>query len=181
MTYYGEQPEPEPPGPRLSFDLKVDSFDTSRFYEDVVNRAVENFVGSAWSPTELGRRVQAAVSEKVTERLNVVLEEAVAALLSKPIQKFDTLGNPVGVPTAVEDIIRDGATLFLSETVDRQGRATRDAYGDTKTRLAHIVEEKIVAGLRKEMEAEASKVRAELIRRASDAAAAVLVELGRGR
>lgn len=181
MNDYMEQPEPEQPGPRMSFDIRVESFDTSRFYADIVDRAVERMLGQSWQPSQIAKTVQGAVSAEVARRLDGILEEAVAGLLSKPIQKFDTFGSPVGDPISVESLIRDGATAFLTETVDSQGRASRDAFGDKKTRLARIVENAVITGLRKDMEQEAGRVREQLVKHASDAAAAVLTEIGRRR
>ena len=177
MTFYDEQSEPEAPGPRLSFDLKIESFNTSRFYDDVVNRAVEQMLGASWSPQKLAKDVQAAVQDKVLERLDAVLGDAVTTMLSKPIQQFDTFGEPVGKPISVEDIVRNGATGFLTEHVDRDGKPNRNSYGDKKTRLERLVEDSVNSSLQKEMKVEIDRVRAELINRAAEAAAAVLARI----
>ena len=70
-----------------------------------------------------------------------------------------------------------GATSFLTEHVDRDGKPNRSSYGDKKTRLERIVEDSVNSSLQKEMKVEIDRVRAELINRAAEAAAAVLARI----
>ena len=174
MSYYEQEPPFSEPGPQAEFTVEVKSFDTSTFYADIVNAAVERLVGTSWSPAKLQKDIQARVQEKVDERLNAAVADAVSSLLTKPIQKFDTFGNPVGEARTIEGIVRDGAETFLTETVDSSGRPARDAYGNKQTRLEWLVQQTVVSGLAKDMKTEAEKVRAALVKRASEAAGAAL-------
>ena len=173
MSYEPEY-APASPGPKASFTVKVDSFDTTTFYDDVVRAAVEQVTGRGWSDSQLVKDIKTATQQKVTARLEAVIDAALADLLAEPIQKFDTFGNAVGAPISVEEIVRNGATTFLTENVDSEGRATRESYGTKYSRLEWLVQRHVIHGLAKEMQAEATKVKAELVSRASAAAAAVL-------
>lgn len=174
MSYYEQEPPHSEPGPQAEFTVEVKSFDTSTFYTDIVNAAVERLLGASWSSSKLQRDIEARVQAKVDERLNAAVSEAVSSLLTKPIQKFDTYGHPVGEARSIEEIVRNGAETFLTETVDSNGRPTRDSYGTKHSRLEWLVQQNVVHGLSKEMKTEADKVRAALVQRASEAAAAVL-------
>lgn len=174
MSYYEQEPPFSEPGPKATFNISVESFDTSTFYQDVVRAVVDRILGKNWSEAALEKRINEAVQDKVLERLDATIDKTVKALLTSPIQKYDTFGHPVGEPLSVETIVRNGTETYLTESVDSNGRPTRDNFGGRKTRLERIVEQNVVDGLSREIAEEAKKVRAEVVKRAQEAAAAVL-------
>ena len=174
MTYYEEEFDPRQPGPKATFDVKVESFDTSTFYEDIVRAAVDRIVGSRYPESALVKQINEAASALVSKKIDAAIASAIDDLVAKPIQKFDTFGKPVGVPLSVEEIVRAGADRFLTETVDREGRVSTSSYDTKHTRLEWLIERAVLNGLAKEMKTEADKVKTELLKRAGAAAAAVL-------
>lgn len=176
MSYEQEPPFAEP-GPKASFNVSVDSFDTGTFYQDILNTVVDRILGKHWSENALERRINEAVTEKVLERLENTIGRTVDELLTKPIQKYDTFGKAVGEPLSVETIVRGGTEAFLTERVDSSGKPTRDNYSGNRTRIERLVEQHVVEGLSRDIAEEAKKVRVEVVRRAQDAAAAVLMNI----
>lgn len=163
------------PGPKATFEVKVESFDTSSFYEDVVRAAADRIVGSRYPENAIVKAIHQAAAETIEKRIDAAIASTIDKLLSDPIQKFDTFGKPVGEAMSVEEIVRAGADRLLTETVDREGRSAKNGYGTTyKTRLEWLVENAVLNNLAKDMKAEADKVRTALVQRASAAAAAVL-------
>lgn len=145
--------------------------------DNIVDQAVQMLLDSRYSPTELRRDIEKAVSAQVTERLNNVIGEAVADMLSKPIQRYDTFGKAKGEPLSLESIVRNGANTYMTEKVDSYGKPTRDSFGSPKSRIERLIEEAVVTGLARDMKVEAEKVRAEVVKRANAAAAEILTRI----
>ena len=173
MTYY-EEPKHREPGPKATFEVKVESFDTSTFYEDIVAAAVKQVVGPRYPEAALVKQIHEAAAAMISQRIDAAIASTIESLMTKPIQKFDTFGNPVGEALSIEDIVRNGADLLLTQRVDREGRVTSNSYDTKMTRVEWLVQQAVIANLSKEMKAEADKVKAALLQRASAAAAAVL-------
>lgn len=161
--------------PLAKFSISVETFDTSTFYTDMVNSAVQQVLGRpGYSENALQKQVREAVAVLVRERIDAAIAAEVEALVSKPIQKFDTFGNPVGAPVSVEEIVRLGAQQFLTEPVDRDGKPVRDSYTTKDSRIGWMVKKIVVQGLAKDIEEHAKAARAEVTKRAQQAAAAVI-------
>lgn len=174
MSYDFEEPQSREAGPKATFNVQVQSFDTSTFYEDIVLAAVDRVVGPCYPESALVKQINEAASALVAKKIDAAISSAIDDLVAKPIQKFDTFGKPVGVPLSVEEIVRAGADRFLTELVDREGRVSTSFYDQKHTRLEWLIERAVLNGLAKEMKTEADKVKSELLKRASAAAAAVL-------
>lgn len=174
MSYDFEEPQRCEVGPKATFSIRVESFDTSTFYEDVVRGAVDRIVGPRYPESALVKKINEAAAALVEQKINDTISTAIDDLIAKPIQKYDTFGNPVGLPISVEEIVRVGADKFLTEIVDSEGRSTTSSFGMKYTRLEWLVHRAVVNDLAKEMKEEVYKVRGELLKRASEAAAAVL-------
>ena len=167
--------EPRTSGPAAKFSVSVESFDTDGFYSAMVCAAVQNITGRAgYSDNALAKQIKETALLKITERLDAALDTTLDELLARPIQAFDTFGNPVGTAVYLEEIVKNGASTFLTEPVNSDGKPARDSYGTKKSRLAWAIERQVVNGLAKMVEDEAKAVRAEVAKRAKDAVAAVL-------
>lgn len=172
---YDQEPEYRERGPLASFEVRVESFDTSHFYADVVRAATDRIVGANYPTSTLVKAVREAADAMVSARINEVLTDTISELLKKPIQRYDTFGNPVGVPLSVEDIIRNGADTVLSEQVDSSGKPTNSAYtANKKSRLEWVVQQAVVSGLERELHDAAKQVRAEVTAKATASVAALL-------
>jgi hypothetical protein len=169
---YPEPPTTEP-GPALELEIQVKSFDTSHVYGDVIDAIVARLIGR-YNDNALTKQITDAVQSRVLARIDAIAGDVVQDLLTKPIQKHDTFGKPIGDPISVEDIVRNGAEKLLTEMVDSEGRVSRDSYGMKHTRLEWLVQKHVVSGLTKELEPYAKAARAAVTQRATEAAAAVI-------
>lgn len=158
----------------MKFDVDLND---ALIQEQIVDQAVQVLLDSRYSPSELRRDIEKAVSVQVTERLNAVIGDAVAEMLSKPIQRYDTFGEPEGEPLSIESIVRNGANAYMTEKVDSNGKPTRDSFGSPKSRIERLIEEAVINGLSRDLKTEADRVKAELVKRASEAAAAIFAKI----
>lgn len=111
--------------------------------------------------------INKAVEGKIAERLEV--------LISKPIQKTDTYGNPVGEPTSFDAMIGEAVDRALTSHVDLYGKPK--PYGSSKgmhdlTLFEYALRRVALEGLDKEVRAAARKVN-------QDAKAAVAKEVAK--
>lgn len=176
MSYGEYEDDPAPPGPPMKLRLEVESLDTSGLYGDVVSSLAKTILGrGAYSDGGIQKAVLAEVDRLISAKLTAALDETIANLLSKPIQKFDTYGNPVGEAIGVDAIVKNGAEVFLHQQVDSEGKpAQLNAYGTKQTRIEWLIQKHVVQGLAKEVEPYAKLARQEVSKRAAEAAAAVI-------
>lgn len=156
----------------VNFDL-----DDDRVRNEIVEHAVSVLLDSRYSPTELRREIEKVMSARVVERLNETISLTVDEMLSKPIQRYDTFGNAAGEPLSIESIVRNGANAYMTENVDSQGKPSTSGWGTAKSRIEWLIESSVLNNLARDLKTEADRVRVELVKRASEAAAAVFAKL----
>lgn len=168
--------EPHGPGPAMNLTLTVESLDTSGLYSDVVRVLADRLMGERWSESCLRAFVVAAVSQRVEQRLDGILAEGAAEMLTKPIQKRDAFGNAVGEPTDLGKIVETAGAAFLTEKVKENGQPASQ-YDNGATRMEWIVRKIVNDALTKNLTEEAKRLRAELEARAKAAVAELLTKV----
>ena len=157
--------------------MKIEiQIDETRVEEHVIQEIADRLI-QTYSETQLARTVKKAMDAEVLLRLERVIEEQVQNMLSRPIQTYDTFGNPVGKPLSLSDVLRAGADTYLTQLVKSDGTPSNSQYDTRKTRLHWVVEKVAIEGLNKHIQDEAKTLKLELQRKATAAAAQLITQI----
>ena len=157
--------------------MKIEiQIDETRVEELAIQEIADRLLNS-YSQDSLGTKVKKAMDQAILERLNEVIEEHVQDMLSRPIQTYDTFGNPTGKPLSLSDVLRAGADTYLNQLVKSDGTVSNSQYDTRKTRLHWAVERVALEGLSKYVQDEAKTLKLELQRKATAAAAQLITQI----
>ena len=119
-----------------------------------------------------------SIESLVDAKLARIADEAIAAILEKPLQPTDGYGNPVGAKTTLQAIITRRVESWANENVDHEGRTvTRDSFHSQKaSRLEWLLGRIIGGDLQTAVRAETDKIVATLKAGATNAIAKQIAE-----
>lgn len=80
----------------------------------------------------IGQKVKALFDENVAPRLNQYIEEI-------SLQKTNEWGEKIGEPVTFIEYLTDQAQFYLIETVDRDGKPTKNKR-DSQSRVAYLID-----------------------------------------
>lgn len=99
------------------------------------------------------------IDKIVTEKATPIIEE----LLAKPLQPTDGFGNPIGEPTSLQSVLAHHITQWASTPVDSQGQPSkRDSYNKPSPRIDWALGAIVNGELKRQVDAEVSKITATL-------------------
>lgn len=118
------------------------------------------------------QKLDALISEKIEARATAIVED----LLTKPIQRTDTFGQPTGEPVSLHAILAKEIEGWCAASVDSSGREGRDSYGTRTTRLEWLVKQVASSDLQQAVTKEVDRIKAELKSAATGAIAKQIAE-----
>lgn len=157
-------------------EIKIE-LDESHIMEQVIQEIADRLMNQ-YGTAALAAVVKKAVDADIQTRLDETILVHTQNIISKPIQRFDTFGQPVGTPLSLEEIVRSGAERYLTEMTKHDGTISTSNYDtNRKPRLMWAVERVAIEGLAAHINTEAKAIKAELQKKATAAAAQLLTQI----
>ena len=108
----------------------------------IVEAAAQMLVGSDYEfKHDMRDKIRLEYNQKITERVEKVIEEAFA----EPIQRTTSWGETKGEPTTVREIIRETLEKYMNSAVP-----TRDGYSTDRKSLTQLIDNEVNLFLRNE-------------------------------
>lgn len=157
-------------------EIKIE-LDESHIMEQVIQEIADRLMNQ-YGADSLTKLVKKAVDADIQARLDETILLHMQSVISKPIQRFDTFGQPVGTPLSLEEIMRSGAERYLTEMTKSDGTISTSQFDtNRKPRLMWAVERVAIEGLAAHINTEAKAIKAELQKKATAAAAQLLTQI----
>jgi uncharacterized membrane-anchored protein YjiN (DUF445 family) len=89
------------------------------------------------------RSVKYEAEKKVQERVNELVDSTYNEFLNGTVSLTDKWGDVTKKNVSIKNLIKEQCDKWLTETVDKDGRPSRDTWGSNKTRVEYFVDQQI--------------------------------------
>lgn len=163
--------------PQLDVTVTVDKVDAEAMFDRAAYFVAMQMLERYGEKRSIEKRVSEMFAEMLEARLSTILASAVEEAINKPIPKTDVFGQPIGEPTSLAHLVESAGQRFLTELIDRNGKPVDRNHwprSESKPRIDWMVEGVALAGIEKELKAEAARIKEQLTAKAKEAVATLL-------
>lgn len=172
---YDESPSQDAEAGTMTISPVEIKYDAQKVYDSIVRTASHTIVESAGR--EIKKDVHSAVAATINEKVSALID----ASLETGIQPMNSYGEPLGERTTLKAMIGKAGEKYLTEKVDKEGRAS--SYQQVGTRLEYLVEQAIAKHINYQLQTEIKKAvelaTAQATAKVGEVVGSLIVKLGK--
>jgi hypothetical protein len=117
----------------LNEDESLDEMIQEKIIKEVVDKVSDGVINSVKNEAE----------KRVVDQVESLVTKTYEAFMDNGVTITDRWGDPTEKDVKIKDLIKQRCDKWLTEQVDKEGRASRDSWGGNQTRMEHFIDQQI--------------------------------------